>query len=313
MNFAVGKKISNLIKRFVLSPALITNFKKHIELVKVLKPFKKQGFINHRSYLIYLFSYISKSLTTDDRLEILKFHYSFLRKNFSPRYLKQLFENGIECFKENSMEDEYTVSLLPSSMLEFEGSLSLDFKVNGTKIYTLSFTFVPGHVVNIKEHAVIYISRLQRDSKHLEKNSKATKYFNDIVPSAILMRVLEAIATSLNIRTCVGVSAKHQVSLTNEAEYLRFYSIYDEFWLNHGGKFVDNNYLFPIPFEQKYISEIQQKHRNRALKKRRRLEEIYNESYNRVSLLKPNGVPQQYVIPNKWIVALPPQPVPVLQ
>ena len=282
--------IPRIIQHFFLSGDSRHHRKQFSNLTRVLKPFKMNNLITYRSYIIYLFSYVSRSLSTDNKARILTHHYLFLKDNLGERYLRKLFSDGIECFKECSDEDEYTVVLSSSSMLEFEGSLSLYFMVNRVKIYTLSFTIAPGNIFNCKGDSIIFISCLQRDSKQIDNNIKATKYFKDILPSVILMRVMEAMATSLNIQTCIGISARNQLSLSDEAEYVRFYNIYDEFWLNNGATLVDGNYTFSIPLPQKYIQAIQQKHRNRTIKKRAKLDEIYNESYNTINSLTPSFV-----------------------
>jgi uncharacterized protein VirK/YbjX len=273
-----SKNLLKLAKHFIFSRYAITNSRQQLRIISILNPLKKQGLVDYRSYVIHFFSYISKSFSVQQKAIIIANHYSFLRKKISEEYLNQIFENGFNCYSECGQGDEYTVTLSPSSQLEFEGSLSLFFKVNNIKTYTLSFTFVPGQIFNISKDNVIYISRMQRAADQVDNNVKALHNFMDIIPSAILMKVLEAIASSLAIDTFAGISANNQLSLGSDEKYEKFYSNYDEFWLSMGGILKDGSYFLSFPIPQKDILLIKQNHRTRTLKKRRRLHEIYTQS-----------------------------------
>lgn len=277
------KVLLRIAQHFLFTgPKMFGHLKKHFALMKVLKPFKNAGLISFRTYGIYLFSYISKSLDVNKKVEILTHNYSFLKNIFPQNQLKKLFKEGIEFYNESSGEDIYSVALHYSSILEFEGSLSLFFYVNNCKIFTLSFTFAPGSVFDTSDKTVIYVSCLQGVKNQFETISKTTKHFNDVIPAVILLKVLEAFAVALNIRTVLGISAKHQLSFGNEADYENFYDNYDDFWYNAGGELVNGNFILPCPVPQKSLSLIKQNHRNRTIKKRGKLNEVYVTCYHNV-------------------------------
>lgn len=161
-SMSTPKIILRVVRHFLFEGrSFYSNCKQHLDLVKVLKPYKRANLISLRTYAIYLFSYISKSLKVDEKLKILTYHYSFLRSIFPTNKLKELFKNGIELYKERSDNDEFSVTLTSSGLLEFEGSLSLFFTVNGTKVFTLSFSFAPGSVYGVKDKTIVYVSCLQ--------------------------------------------------------------------------------------------------------------------------------------------------------
>lgn len=263
-------------------PNIIVHLKKHYELMQVLKPFRKAKLINFRTYVIYLFSFISRSLNVHEKLQILNYNYSFLKNIFNSNQLNQLFKEGIEFYKESSDEDDYTVVLTYSSILEFEGSLSLFFKVNNVKIFTLSFTFAPGEIFKSNNETVIYISCLQGVKNQFGNISKTTKYFQDIIPPVILLKALEAFAVSLKIKEILGILAKDQLSFDDEMDYESFYSNYDNFWKNSGGRLINGNYVLTCPITQKSISLIRQNHRNRTIKKRQKLNDVYTACYEKM-------------------------------
>jgi len=244
----------------------------------VLKPLKKKRLISYRSYFIYLYSYISRSFGIPDKASILINHYNYLQKKFSGANLEKLFAEGIECLHERAGDDVYTITFSSSSLLEFEGSMLLNFKLNGISLSTLSFTFVPGKLFNIDEEDIIYISGLQRDGNQLDNCYRAKKYFKNTSLSVMLMTALEGIAISLNIKTCIGISSRNQLSLNNEQEYTKFYSVYDQFWLNNDGVLVGEDYVFKIPIPQKDVQPIPKNQKEIVLKKRLKLEEIYKTS-----------------------------------
>ena len=272
------RNITNTVKYFCFNKHLGANIKQQLEIVKVLKPLKKKRLISYRSYFIYLYSYISRSFGIPDKASILINHYNYLQKKFSGANLEKLFAEGIECLHERAGDDVYTITFSSSSLLEFEGSMLLNFKLNGISLSTLSFTFVPGKLFNIDEEDIIYISGLQRDGNQLDNCYRAKKYFKNTSLSVMLMTALEGIAISLNIKTCIGISSRNQLSLNNEQEYTKFYSVYDQFWLNNDGVLVGEDYVFKIPIPQKDVQPIPKNQKEIVLKKRLKLEEIYKTS-----------------------------------
>src|SRR3954452_17265585 len=126
------------------SPRVFMHLQGHLELVKVLKPYRQANLISSRTYAIYTSSYISKTLSIKEKLEILHYHYSYLKKIFDPVSIEQLFKSGLPCWSESVPPSVFNVPLIFSGMLEFEGSLSLFFNVNAVRIFTMSFSFIPG-------------------------------------------------------------------------------------------------------------------------------------------------------------------------
>lgn len=268
------KAIAKIVKYFI-SGKLLTKIDDQIKLVKVLSPFVNAGFIDKRTYLIYIFSYLCRSFSVEEKRRILLHNYCFLKQSFDPKRLQKLFYTGITCFRQSDGSDVYEVALSSNDFFEFEGSMSLNFKLNDVPIFDLAFTFAPGDIFGVEDETVIYISGLQGTKNEFESVYKTTKYFKENAPAIILMKVLEAIADCFKINKLFGISVDNQLSFGTASGYQYFYDKYDEFWKNVGGVYENGNYVIPLPIPQKDILLIKQKHRNRTLKKREVLKEIY--------------------------------------
>jgi uncharacterized protein VirK/YbjX len=286
----------NTIQKFVRRAGTISQYffgdgspaakiDRHRKLAALLKPFKRDGFIGGNTFTIYLFSYLSRSFTTMDKLLAIYYHYSFLTQKITYKHLKPVYIGGFDCYNETNGEDTYSIRLGMNRLLELEGSLSLYIKVNGVKTSVLSFSFINGQIIGAGDEPLIYISCLQRIGRNAKFTEKAIAHFNDIIPAAILLKALEALAASLGIKCAAGVTASNQIALKNENDYERFYAVYDNFWQLNGGKLLINNYIILLPLYQKDISAIKQTHRNRVRRKRRKLQEVYDRCFDSFSQL----------------------------
>ncbi len=277
------QKFLRLLGFVIFNKKAPRNLIDQIKLIKILRYFTANKLAHLRVNLYHLTEYLACSLSINEKLQALFYHYNYLKTTFSLNQLEQLFNDGIECYAEDIEKDKYSIVLTGSSTLEFEGSLSLFLKMNGMKIAVLSFTIVPGELFGLDDEKVGYITCLQRKGQHKASIQIAIKHFRDIIPSFILMRSFEAILSVLKIDTCVGVAYTNQITAMQNVNNENYYSFYDEHWMNYGGIYKNGNYIIPIPLTQKPLLLIKQTHRNRTVKKRNKLKEIHNESFSKMS------------------------------
>jgi len=281
------RKFVRLLRYVVFNKNAFENLKNQVKLLALIKYFTGAKLVHFRTNLYHLTDYLSGSFTTDEKLKVLLHHYTYLKKNFSPVQLKQIFNEGIVCFEEDNNIGRYSIVLGSSLTLEFEGSLSLFLKFNDVKIATLSFTIVPGNIFNLRDESVAYITCTQRIGQHKAHILAAIKHFRDIVPSVVLMKSFEGILNTLDIASCVGISHINQITaLKNTGEEEKYQSFYNKLWNNYGGIDIGGNYLIPLPLAQKPLLLIKQTHRNRTVKKRAKLREIYTATVNKMNAFK---------------------------
>ena len=273
----------NYFKNLKIVPYL----KKHRELKEILKPISKYPVIKITNR-IYAFSYLSKKLSTEGKLEILSHHYQFIQDVLGFANVEQLFNDGLVCWSEIINGDLFEIKLV-HNYLEFEGSLSLDFYMNGLLIYKLAFSISDGENLNVNEQRVIYVTLLQGTIGQISSITIATKSLQNIIPSTILMCVLEGICLCLGIKAIVGICSVNQLCYKNEIAS-NHYNNYDAFWNSHGAiKMYDGDYFMPCPLQQKPINLIKAKYRSRTLTKRAKRSEIIHNTFKRFgSYLKDN-------------------------
>ena len=272
-----------IVRYCFFEDGFVSNTKKHLKLLGILKPLKIADLITYNTCFIYLFSYLSRALSVNDKFNVLVHHYGFLNNNFSERQLALLLKSGIECYKENDGENEYQIVLTSSAFLEIEGSLTMFLKVDNIKIASLSFSFAPGEIFGIEADNIIHISCLQRFGKQIKNIEKAKKHFGDILPAFILLKSIEAFACFLGVEQFVGICVENQLSFKDVNDHGKYYAAYDEFWKINGGQLINGSYVIPCPIPQKDILSIKQTHRNRVRRKRQKLNSIFVNCHNNIN------------------------------
>jgi uncharacterized protein VirK/YbjX len=271
------KQLINIIKS---APFLILSFKRHYKLYKVLNFYRKNSLIKFRTYGIYLFTYLSKHLSSKEKLLILTYHYEFIKKYFKNVYLEKLFNEGLVCWDEGNCTASFMISLMASHSLEFEGSLTLVFIVNNSQIFNLNFSFAPGEIFGYKDHkTIIFISGLKGVKNQCAKIGLVHRSYLELSPRIILMKVLESISTCLGIDIIIAINTNNQVSSGKQEVIENFYKTYDNFWeCLLGERLAQGYYIFKCPLPEKSIHLIKHRYKKRTIARRRKLKDIYEKS-----------------------------------
>ncbi len=155
-----------------------------------------------------------------------------------------------------------------------EGELTLNLEINGTVVFVLSFTIVPGQVVGVVDRDVLMVSRVQGMRGCQQEIYEATKAFNEVAPSALLIAALQGVAKALQIVKLAGVCATDQ-AYYQEIHASSFKQAYDEFWLELGAsKNANNFFVCSIPPPEKPMLLIRNGHKGRTKKKRKFKQDI---------------------------------------
>jgi len=214
--------------------------------------------------------YLVRDFTVAERASCFVHHYSYLNATFPPSLLRQALHGDISILRINESGNLYeiTMGLSKPSDCDKEGELSLFLRVNGSPVFNLSFTVVPGGIVGSQAPDVLLITRIQGMPGCFHPISLATRTLHEVAPPALLIAALEGIASAFGIRAMAGVSATRQASYCEEwADSLK--AAYDDFFASIGAiRCPDNFFLSPLPTQQKPLVFIKKGHKTRTRKKR---------------------------------------------
>jgi uncharacterized protein VirK/YbjX len=204
-------------------------------------------------------------------------------------FCANIITNKIVLWEQIIMLNLFTIHLeLPNH--DLEGDVNLVFRMNGIGIYYLSFTIVPGKILDIASEHVIFIARVQGVHKYYGLIMQCTKDFNYIAPSEVLVTAIQAIATALNIDSIAGITANEQLSKGCGD----FIFDYDRLWIKVGGYKI-NKQAFHIPTQpyERPLDMIKTNHRSRKRHKRQLKRDIYNhiiQAFEQKCCKKPIGI-----------------------
>jgi uncharacterized protein VirK/YbjX len=214
--------------------------------------------------------YIARGLSVEQHAACFLHHYRRLPDVLSPELLRGVLFDDVIVDEIHADEHCFTVKLGLSRPWDNEGELSLNFEVDGQLVFILSFTIVPGWVVQSEFDEVVLISRLQGVKGRFAEIQLATRSLHDVAPPAVLVAALCGFADVYGIRGMAGVNAhmKPEFHLCEgEAEHI--HQAYDKFLTELGGiRAPSGFYLAPIPLPEKPLSLIKKGHKTRTRVKR---------------------------------------------
>src|SRR5450830_64638 len=215
--------------------------------------------------LKYLIDYAAKSLSTEQRYQVLNAHYTFLQQHFQPRFLRAVSTGAVRVWVHARTAPAALLSIeldFPSSM-HTEGDLCLTLKSGRRCVYRLIFSIARGATFGIDQANVILITCVQGLQGSTELRAVAAAC-NDVHPSDLLMAALGGVATASGIGTLVGITTENQI-----ANKGRIFFSYDDFFAKYGQhRAAIDAYEIALPFTQKPLCEIAAKYRGRTRAKR---------------------------------------------
>jgi uncharacterized protein VirK/YbjX len=212
--------------------------------------------------------YLLRDLTVPQRKCCFVHHYSRLRDELPDAMLRRILHASIPVFERRECESVYRVVTHLSRQWDKEGELSLSLEVDGVDIYVISFTLVPGSIVDSRAAEVLLISRLQGVRGTYELIRQATRGMYDVAPASVLLSALQGFSEAFGIHEIVGASAVRQSAYTKwHAEEFR--KAYDEFFNDQGAVMgPDDLFNWPVPLPEKPLQEIKRGHKLRTKEKR---------------------------------------------
>lgn len=212
--------------------------------------------------------YLARGFTTAQAADCFLHHYTRLQELLSAEMLRPLLEDEIPLHVIPDGSNRFALTLGLSRPYDNEGELTLRLRVDGEIVSVLSFTIVPGTIVECDAPEVMLITRLQGIKGCFEQITQATRALNDVAPSALLIAALQGVAQGLGIHALAAVPAERQTSYKAEVAEA-FKHAYDNLFTELG--LLENPTGFfhsPVPIQPRPISVVQRSHRARTRKKR---------------------------------------------
>jgi tetratricopeptide (TPR) repeat protein len=172
--------------------------------------------------------------------------------------------NDVTLFETDVDQTAYAITVQISHDPIDEGELSLLFKSDGTPLYTVSFTIVPGYTVGLAGRHALLLSRMQGSRAKFQEIRRATKEMGDISPQALLVAALEGIAIAMRVPHIAGVCAANLAAHNERTEEI-LVRHYDGFYKTIGGESKNSGfYLMDVPFPKKSLALVKPGHRLRT-------------------------------------------------
>jgi uncharacterized protein VirK/YbjX len=227
----------------------------------------------------YTLPYLSADFERYQRLEMMKAHYHFINRQFSPQVFAKMLVSGVCLHRWCEAGRTFSIILRGPCLVtrHREGELSLVFQIDGSDLYKVAFSLFPKAVLKELAHPgdglgardCLYVGQIQGQSGQIELLREASSLCRDVAPQDALMSALAGVAQACSIDTVLGVLGHHNLSLDALSKSQSHFD-YDAFWARyHAVPVMGNRHcMMTIPYPEKSIQEIASKHRRRTLDKR---------------------------------------------
>lgn len=211
----------------------------------------------------YLMPSLVIGLSRSERLAIMLHHYSSLLRYLRPVFFDWVLQERA-IWQVQYETSRFSIALVYPFESDFEGELSVVFRVDSTPIYTISFTLAPGWVLHSAAPTVLLVSRVQ-GTRNFALIKQITRSLHDSTPAALLMQAVYGIALAGNIPLILGIGTNAQISRAKIANQFD----YDGFWQQFGAAPATGGlFSLPLPLSEKPIETVKANHRARTLRKR---------------------------------------------
>ncbi len=215
--------------------------------------------------------YLARGLTVSQQAKCFIHHYRRLPDVIPEDLLGRVMLERIPLAEIREGNHCFSIKMGLSRPWDNEGEFSLDLEVNGKMVFVLSFTIVPGSVVQSEAEEVILISRIQGVRGCFNEIQLATRTLRDVAPPALLLAALCGVAEVYGIRAMAGINATMKPEFHfYEGEAAHMHEAYDGFFAELGAtKGRAGFYLSPLPPLEKPMILIKRGHKTRTREKRK--------------------------------------------
>ncbi len=226
----------------------------------------------------YLGNYLSSAFSITQRASILGHTYRFLASQKILPFRTVMAGGKAELWSQKVEGEQFDAVLSPIKDAFLEGDLALVFRCDQKPLYRLSFSFLPGSYVGIKEETALFIGGSQGYRNTVIESRRVAKILGEICPATFLLILMKAISKALGLRTVIGVSlASHSCdTLTNGK--INPVSAYDAFWEANGAEKLGRFYHMSSDLVFRPSEASSSAHRARARRKQEKKLRLYAET-----------------------------------
>ena len=250
----------------------LISISKHREILSLLKlrPYAEIVEKNPGFALKYLVpNYLARGITETECVSCFLHHYRRMHAALPECVLRQILQGDVTFHEISCRGNCFTLTIgSPRPPLDKEGELSISLKVDGKKIFSISFTIVPGWVVKSEAGEILLITQLQGARGCHPEFKLVRKRLYEYSPRKLLFAALQGVADVFKVSELEAVCA------TNQRSYERKYAgilqhCYDDFFSKLGMTTTAAGFYFcPIPIEGKPLASFEKRSRARARKGR---------------------------------------------
>jgi len=226
----------------------------------------------------FSFPYLTTFIPLEQRLSIIGSHYDFIDRNLNDNFFMHL-NKGIVVWGLESDSDAHQILLKVPERTSTEGDLLLEYHFNNNLLHQLTFSFVDGKLMGMKDEQMVLIGGSQGLRGSSELIRTASKKNNEISPANALVISLKAITQTLNINTILGLKAQYHISIKESPTTKGHYS-YDELWIKNYGEESSFFYVMPTNASKDVSESVSGSHHSRTRRRRRKKEDMMNAIMN---------------------------------
>ena len=237
--------------------------------------------------------HIANGFSSSERARAMIHHYTVLRTSFDKAILSSIIGKGVLLWTDQTDSGLHTLRLIFSHPTDNEGELTIEYMFEHNLLHVLSFTLVPGYLVDEVAQPTLLISRIQGSRDHRDDARIAMKSLHGLSAPALLIAATYGIAEGLGLDRIVGVSAARQVCHSPGEADLR--SAYDMTFNAMGATEFNGFHTIALPFEDKPIAATKSSNRGRVRAQRELKRAIAVATRTRLGLVAPQIRMQNYL------------------
>jgi len=222
--------------------------------------------------------YLARSFTVETRASCFVHHYLWLHENMPNKFIRSVLYDSVPLADIDIATHHIGFVLGSCGSRDKEGELSLHLEMDRDRVFSLSFSIVPGKAVQAQADNVLLITQIQGMRGKVHQISLIYRIMHGAGPPSLLLSALQGFGSALGIDTLACVSGQEQSSYC-EGNARSFQAMYDDFCTVRGlARGSSGLFLAPIPMPEKPLELFPKPSLKRRAERRRELKRLIRET-----------------------------------